>query len=131
MLMNTPLDPPFQRSTRERVVHPVGDEHPAHAQALVKGQAPVDVGARAPGLTVDLAAPEQIGRLDADHHRQLARPHHLTGLPRAVDEPEPALAGPAALGIDVILQPLQRPDLGQDRRRLRARPDRAARLQPA
>jgi hypothetical protein len=75
--------------------------------------------------------PNKVRGLDPDDHRQPACAHHTTGLRRAVDQAKPTPAGASALGIHIILEPLERVDLSDDGARLRARPARPARLQPA
>jgi hypothetical protein len=95
----------LERRTGERVVRPMGHEHAAHAEPLVFTQAAVDVLLRALRLPVLQAAAEEVGGLDADDHGQLAARDRATSLRRAVHQPEPALAGTAALGIYVVLQP--------------------------
>ena len=108
----------LERGAGERVVDPVRDEHAADAPALGPLEAAIDVLAGALRLVLDLAAAEEIRRLDPDHHRELAALDHVPRLARVLDDPQPAAPRPAALRVDVALEPPQPLDLRRDHLRL-------------
>ena len=89
---------------RERVVGPVRDEQAADAEPPVERDPAVDVFAVALRLAHVLAAAEQVGRLDAKEDGELPALDRAPRLARVPDEPEPALARPAGLSVDVVLE---------------------------
>ena len=129
--MNTPLVPSSSAAPEKALLTQWATNMPRTPRRLYMASPRLMSARLHPGLPSRLAAPEQVRRFDPDHHRQLAGAHHLSRLGRAIDEAEPALAGAATLGVDVVLQALERADLGEDRGRLRARPRAPSRLEPA
>ena len=85
---------------------------------MARFEAAIDVFAGALRLVLDLAAAEEVRRLDPDHHRELAALDHVPRLARVLDDPQPAAPRPAALRVDVALEPPQPLDLRRDHLRL-------------
>ena len=108
----------LEGGAREGVAHPVGDEDAPQPEAVEVVEAAVDLRAGALRQARDLAAAERIGGLHADQHGELPALDHAACLLRAVDEPEPAAARTAALGVHVPLEPAQPRDLQLHRCRL-------------
>ncbi len=92
------------RHSDQRVVELVHQLHLADPEPVDLVQLAVDLGPVALGLVVVDLAPEGLGDLDAQDHGQLALVDHAPGLERIGHDPEPALPGTAALGVDVVLQ---------------------------
>ena len=88
----------------ERVVELVQQLHLAHAHVVDLVQLHVDLVLVARGHVDHDVAVQGLGGLDPQDHRQLAGLDHPARLARALHDPEPALAGPAPLGVDVVLQ---------------------------
>jgi hypothetical protein len=77
----------------------LANTHPVHLLQLAVDRRPVALG-----HVVVLAAVEDLGRLDAHDHRELAGVDHLAGLEGCLDDAIPALAWAALLRVDVVLQ---------------------------
>ena len=120
-LMKVPLPPPSRAAPPKALsVQCIGKTVRTPSRARVANPA-VDVSLGALRHPEPLAAAEQVGGLDADQHRELAALDHPARLPRVVDEPEPAAASAAGLGVDVVLQAAERLDLKARRTRSRRR----------
>src|SRR5215210_1961297 len=104
LLTTAPVVPLSTRDAGEGVVELVDELHVADAHGVDLVEPAVDLVGRALGLVVVDAAVEELGDLDAEHHGELALVDHAPRLERGLDDPEPALARPAALGVDVVLE---------------------------
>ena len=98
---------PVTGHARERVVELVDELHLADAHPVQLVDRLVDHLLRAGGLAVVDVAVEELRHLDPLHDRELALVDHAAGLERIVDQPQPSLAGPAVLGVDVVLERVQ------------------------
>ena len=103
-LTTTPVVPAVAGHAAERVVELVDQLHVADAELVDLVELLVDLGLGALRLVVLDAAVEQLGDLDPEHDGELALVDHAARLERVGDDPEPALARAAVLGVDVVLQ---------------------------
>ena len=125
--MNVPLTPPSSAAPAKPLSTQWAMKRLRDAEPLQPVEAAIDVG---PGAVGRLRAAERVRGLDADHDRELALLDDPPGRGRALDDPEPAFAGAAALRVDVALQGAQPADLERDRVHLVAGV-RSLRLDPA
>ena len=94
----------IERDTGQGVVELVDQLEVAHAHAVHLRELAIDLRPVALRHVVLHVAVEQLGDLDAQHHRELALVGHLAGLERAAHYAKPALARSAVEVVDVGLE---------------------------
>ena len=100
----------------EGVVEFVHREQAAHVHGIETVEPLDDLLAGAFRRAQELAAIEHLGGLHAEDHRHLALADHVPGLGRIGDDAEPALAGAAVLGVNIVLHGVHLLGLHFDRR---------------
>ena len=105
VLTTTPVVPPSPRDAGERVVELVDQLHVADAERRRPRPGAGRLSARSQlGCRCQPRQSKRLGDLDPEDDRELARVDDAPRLERVGDDPEQALAGAAALRVDVVLQ---------------------------